>query len=179
MRVIAGRLGGREFAAPKGHRTHPMSDKIRGALFNMLGDISGLTVLDAFAGSGALSIEAVSRGAKHAIAVERDKNAVETARGNVISLGVVGQVKVTQANISSWSDNNPERTFDLVLCDPPFDIDNVGLLNKLSRHVVESGTYVLSLPADRDAPELSGLLPAASKDYGDAQLVVYKHRGAK
>ena len=60
MRVISGKFGGQLFDAPKGHRTHPMSEKVRGALFSVLGDISGLTVLDAFAGSGALSIEAIS-----------------------------------------------------------------------------------------------------------------------
>jgi 16S rRNA (guanine966-N2)-methyltransferase len=75
MRVIAGFLGGRNFDSPGGHRTHPMSDKVRGAVFGVLGDIKGLSVLDAFAGSGALSIEAVSRGAKYAVAIDVDKRA--------------------------------------------------------------------------------------------------------
>ena len=66
MRIIAGSLGGRVFKAPSGHRTHPMSEKIRGAIFNALGDISDLTVLDAFTGSGALCFEAVSRGVANA-----------------------------------------------------------------------------------------------------------------
>ena len=72
MRIIAGYLGGRQFNSPRSNRTHPMSDKARGGLFNALGDISGLTVLDAFAGSGALSFEAISRGAESVIAVDID-----------------------------------------------------------------------------------------------------------
>ena len=70
MRIISGVLGGRVFKAPNGNKTHPMSEKIRGAMFNSLGDISGLTVLDAFSGSGAVAIEAFSRGAEHVVAVD-------------------------------------------------------------------------------------------------------------
>jgi 16S rRNA (guanine966-N2)-methyltransferase len=72
VRIIAGSLKGRTFSEPHGHRTHPMSEKVRGALFNALGDIEGLTFLDAFAGSGALSFEAASRGAKSVIAIDKD-----------------------------------------------------------------------------------------------------------
>ncbi len=70
MRVIAGWLGGQNFDSPKSNRVHPMSDKMRGAIFGVLGDIKGLTVLDAFSGSGALAIESISRGAKSAIAID-------------------------------------------------------------------------------------------------------------
>jgi 16S rRNA (guanine966-N2)-methyltransferase len=83
MRIIAGRLGGRHFASPQGRRTHPMSDKMRGALFNALGDIDGLSVLDAFAGSGALAFEAVSRGAGHAVAIDVDKSAQRAIAENI------------------------------------------------------------------------------------------------
>jgi 16S rRNA (guanine(966)-N(2))-methyltransferase RsmD len=75
MRIIAGTLGGRTFESPHGRRTHPMSDKVRGSLFNTLGDIDGLTILDAFAGSGALAFEAISRGAEHVLAIEIDNRA--------------------------------------------------------------------------------------------------------
>jgi 16S rRNA (guanine966-N2)-methyltransferase len=73
LRVIAGELGGRFFDSPDSDATHPMSERMRGSLFNILGDIKGKTILDAFAGSGALSFEAVSRGAVHALTLEKDK----------------------------------------------------------------------------------------------------------
>src|SRR3982751_643389 len=113
MRIIAGTLKGRIFQEPHGHRTHPMSDKVRGALFNALGDIEGLTVLDAFAGSGALSFEAVSRGAKDTIAIDHDRHAIRALKENVTSLGLDGSVKAINANSSSWSGNNPDTRFDI------------------------------------------------------------------
>src|SRR5688500_6254990 len=106
MRIITGYLGGRNFNSPRGHRTHPMSDKARGALFNALGDIEGLTVLDAFAGSGALSFEAISRGAVSATAIDIDKAAYEAIQANVESLGLEDKVTVLRKNIGGWSRNN-------------------------------------------------------------------------
>ncbi|MEI6237412.1 MAG: RsmD family RNA methyltransferase [Candidatus Saccharibacteria bacterium] len=82
MRIVAGNLRGHHFDSPKNAKTHPMSDKMRGALFNMLGDIEGLTVFDAFGGSGALSFEAISRGAKSAIITEVDKYAWAVIKQN-------------------------------------------------------------------------------------------------
>ncbi|HKX24038.1 MAG TPA: RsmD family RNA methyltransferase, partial [Candidatus Saccharimonadales bacterium] len=83
MRVIAGELGGRFFAGPDSTATHPMAERVRGAMFNALGDIEGLTVLDAFAGSGALAFEAISRGAKSVVVVERDKRAQRIIAENI------------------------------------------------------------------------------------------------
>src|ERR1035437_1617288 len=121
MRIIAGRLGGRNFDSPHGHRTHPMSDKARGGLFNALGDIDDLTLLDAFAGSGALSLEAISRGVSHATAIDIDKKAQEIIKKNAKELGVLDQVKVIRANASGWSDNNQDAMFDIVISAPPYD----------------------------------------------------------
>src|SRR5881392_748421 len=106
MRIIAGKLKGRQFQTPHGHRTHPMSDKARGALFNVLGDIEGLTFLDAFAGSGALAFEAVSRGAKSIVAIERDRPAHSVIERNIKELGLSGQVKGVKANAGGWSIHN-------------------------------------------------------------------------
>lgn len=173
MRIIAGSLGGQTFEAPKGHRTHPMSDKVRGGLFGVLGDISGLSVLDAFAGSGALSLEATSRGAASAVAIDIDKNAVETAKKNIQKLGVASQIKVTRANASGWSKNNPEAVFDLILCDPPFDDLQLTRLQALTNHLQPSGIFVINWPGKLEVPEFSGLEIAQQKNYGDAQLVFY------
>src|SRR5580704_10651585 len=88
MRVIAGTLGGRRLRAPAGRATRPTSDRVREALFSMLGEIDGARVLDLFAGSGALGIEALSRGAAHAVFVERDAGAAAVLRENLRALGV-------------------------------------------------------------------------------------------
>ncbi len=173
MRIIAGSLKGREFKSPRGHKTHPMSDKIRGALFNVLGDINELTFLDSFAGSGALSFEAVSRGAGSVITIDQDKDAHRALDENVKTLSLKN-VKVIHAGASGWSENNQDKQFDIVLLDPPYDNLQVNLLEKLAdRHVKPGGLAVLSYVGKADAPDL-GLEIVAQKDYGDAQLVFYR-----
>lgn len=175
MRIIAGYLGGRTLKSPKSHKTHPMSDKVRGALFNMLGDVGGLSVLDAFAGSGALSFEAISRGVDKAVAVDSDKNAQQTIEDNIKSLGIGDRVKLIKANVSAWSDNNPGSVFDIVICDPPYDDVKGKLLAKIARHTRTNGIFVCSLPPGSE-PDLAetGLKLLASKQYGDATLVFYR-----
>ncbi len=151
-----------------------MSEKVRGGLFSALGDISGLTVLDAFAGSGALSFEAVSRGAKNTIAIDIDKNAADTIKRNSKNLKITDQVKAVRANASGWSDNNPEVKFNLVFIAPPYDDLQPNLVAKLSRHLDDSGVYVLDWPGAQMAPQIDGLEIVKQKNYGDAQLVFYR-----
>ncbi len=176
MRIVAGTLGGRQFDAPRTSRTHPMSERMRGALFNTLGDIDGLTVLDCFGGSGALSYEALSRGARSALIIEIDKTAHKTIIDNIDKLGLKKAARAVRANASSWSDNNTDKEFDIVLCDPPFDGLKLALIEKLFRHVKTGGLLVLSWPTIHSAPGLPS--PAIDKfkekDYGDAQLVFYR-----
>lgn len=173
MRIIAGNLGGRLFAAPRGHRTHPMSDKMRGALFNMLGDISGQTVLDAFAGSGALSFEAVSRGASRVVAIESDRQAQATIQQNIADLGVAGSMHLVKAGAGAWL-NTTDDIFDLVLLDPPYDRLQYDLLERLAERVAADGQLVLSWPGGQTPPELPGLALIGSKQYGDGSLHRYQ-----
>jgi 16S rRNA (guanine966-N2)-methyltransferase len=174
MRIIAGRLKGRQFEAPKGHRTHPMGDKVRGALFSVLGDIDGLTVLDAFAGSGALAIEAISRGAKSAVAIEIDKEAYLTTATNVEQLNLKDQITVMRKNVSGWTRNNQRQKFDIVLADPPYDDINPKILLRLIDNVKPGGVYVLSWPGSEPVRQFDGLEHLTDKQYGDAQLVFYR-----
>lgn len=175
MRVIAGTLGGRTIHEPRGHRTHPMSEKLRGALFNALGDIEGLSVLDGFAGSGALSIEAISRGANHATATEIDKQAYSQVLQNLRGLQIEDQVKAVRANASGWSDNNAQKRFDIVLLDPPYDDLQITLLKKIvERHAKKGGTVVLSFPGNSKLPNFKDMKMLSQKNYGDAQLVFYR-----
>jgi 16S rRNA (guanine966-N2)-methyltransferase len=151
-----------------------MSEKIRGALFNVLGDIDGLSAMDAYAGSGALSIEAVSRGAAKAVAIDVDKAAHRTIEENVSALGLEAKIKVVRANVTSWSENNPDTRFDLLFCDPPYDQVSLSALQKLVRHLNRGGLICLSLPGELTAPEFQGLTLEKQSQFGDAQLVFYK-----
>ena len=176
MRIIAGTLKGQQFQTPRGHKTHPMSDKVRGALFNVLGDIEGLTFLDAFAGSGALAFEAASRGAQSVVAVDSDRSAHKIIEQNVKDLHLQKIVKVTKANMGGWSIHNMEKKFDIVLLDPPYDNVQLKLLERLAkRHTKVNGLMVISLP-----PKTAFSLPStiyqllSTKSYGDAQLVFYR-----
>lgn len=175
MRVVSGRLGGRIFDSPRTHRTHPMSEKARGAIFNALGDIADLNVLDAYSGSGALAIEAISRGAAHALAIEVDVEAVKTIARNISALELGGQITCLRKNISGWSRNNIDKTFDIVLADPPYDDIRPDVLERLTTHVAPGGVYVLSWPGGEQIRPFKGFKVIASKPLGDIQLVFYRH----
>ncbi|HUP26226.1 MAG TPA: RsmD family RNA methyltransferase [Candidatus Limnocylindrales bacterium] len=174
MRVIAGSLGGRPFDSPKGHRTHPMSDKIRGALFNMLGDINGLTFLDAFAGSGALSYEAVSRGAAEVQAIELDKNAQNTIKQNIGKLGLDEKIALFPGSCLRWSARYHNKLFDVVMCDPPYDRVLMNVIKRLSQHVKAQGILALSWPGHLKIESMNGFEQVKAQAYGDAQLVFYR-----
>jgi 16S rRNA (guanine966-N2)-methyltransferase len=175
MRIIAGKFGGRVFNTPHSHRTHPMSDRVKGALFNVLGDLDGLMVLDAFAGSGALSLEAASRGAEQVLAIENERIAQKVIEENIAALELEDSVKLIRASANAWLSTNEDTSFNIVLCDPPYDNLQEPLLIRLASHVKVGGLIVFSLP-----PKASLMLPSdeftpeVSKDYGDARLVFYR-----
>lgn len=174
MRVISGRLGGRTFESPHSKRTHPMSDKVRGALFNVLGDISGLTVLDAFAGSGALSFEAISRGAKSVVALDIDKAAYKTIVDNMNSLGLSNQLTVHRKNARSWARSDQAGQYDVVLADPPYNDIRPDILQRLVDLLKPGGTYVMSWPGKEAVRQFDGLSLLSNNPHGDAQLVFYR-----
>lgn len=151
-----------------------MSDKMRGALFNSLGDITGLTVLDAFAGSGALSFEAISRGANSALAIELDKQAFQTVAQNIQQLALDKKMQVLRKNVRGWSRNHQQLTFDLVLADPPYDDIRPDILQSLVAHVQTGGLMVVSWPGKEPPRDFDGLDRLDAKSHGDAQLVFYR-----
>jgi 16S rRNA (guanine966-N2)-methyltransferase len=120
MRVIAGTHGGRELIAPKGRATRPTSDRVREALFSIVGDIQGLRVLDLFAGSGALGIEALSRGADEATLVDSGRAAVAAIRRNLEALGLEAEVVPQPAARFLQAASRGARQYDLVFLDPPY-----------------------------------------------------------
>ena len=177
MRIIAGELGGRHFAGPDSSTTHPMAERVRGALFNALGDVSGMSVLDAFGGSGALSFEALSRGAARVVIVERDKRAQKIIAENIQTLGLEDRIKLIRTGASTWSETNTDAQFDLVLCDPPYHDLQLSTVSKIFSHVKPNGLMVLSYPGRESAPtvNVSGVVVVSkSKSYGDAALAYYR-----
>lgn len=177
MRVISGWLGGRIFEAPKGHKTHPMSEKMRGAIFGSLGDVKGLRVLDPFSGSGALAIESISRGASAAVSIEVEKSAHTAITQNIKQLGIDDRVKAVRAYAGAWSTRHQAELFDIILLDPPYKpFDKIPYrdLKRMPRHLVESGILVLSWPAKLDDLRFEGLELIQKKEYGDSKLLFYK-----
>ncbi len=162
MRVIAGRFGGRRLSAPRGARTRPTSDRVREALFSVLGDLEGARVLDLFAGSGALGIEALSRGAAQATFVDSAPVALRALRDNLTALEIgaeAAEVRRADARGFLRSARNTGREYDLVFLDPPYrraaalatelDRDLPAVLSPGARVAVETGRQAplgLSLP---------------------------------
>jgi 16S rRNA (guanine966-N2)-methyltransferase len=183
--VIAGRLGGRELRAPRGRSTRPTSDRVREALFSVLGDISGTRVLDLFAGSGALGIEALSRGAAHACFVESSEGALVTLRQNLARLGLESSAVVIRAPVErSRRALLGHAPFDLVFCDPPWaeltpalrsvaKLLDAALLAPDSRLVVEHPTRE---PAELADP--AGLRLESRRSWGDTSVSIYIAPGA-
>lgn len=173
MRVVAGELGGRRLHAPAGGRTRPTADKVREALFSILGDVSGLRVLDLFAGSGALGIEALSRGAAEATFVDRAGPAVAAIRRNLEDLGLEGEVHRRDV-VRFLKAAAGEPPFDLVFCDPPYDSATAlaGMLaERLPPVLTESALTVTE--SDKRAPLVLPFPLLRERSYGDTRLAVY------
>ncbi|MCA9328994.1 RsmD family RNA methyltransferase [Candidatus Saccharibacteria bacterium] len=173
MRIIAGVFKSRVIKDPTNNRTHPMSEKIRGALFNSIGDIAGLDVLDAFSGTGAVGIEALSRGAKKVYAVEINKDSFDVLKHNRDLVTDEESMSVHRANVRSWLKNNAEIEFDLVLADPPYDAVGMNAIEECALHVRPGGLIVLSLPPAEHVA-LENFTKIDEKRYGNAKLVFYR-----
>lgn len=115
VRIISGKFGGRKIDAPSGRRTHPMGERIRNAIFNSLSSqLDGAVVLDAFAGSGAVGIEALSRGARDVVFVERDRIAQNIIAKNITSLGLQSRSQLIRTTVANWMDRKESSEFDII-----------------------------------------------------------------
>jgi 16S rRNA (guanine966-N2)-methyltransferase len=180
MRVIAGSLGGRRLVSPPGRATRPTSDRVREALFNVLGDLSGCVALDLYAGTGALGIEALSRGATRAVFVENGRPALAALRQNLEALGIEPLARVIAQPVArALSTLAPLGPFDLVLLDPPYaalaEASRVldALVADEGSLVTPSARVVLE-HASRDAPPAPARLALVeTRTYGDTALSFY------
>jgi 16S rRNA (guanine966-N2)-methyltransferase len=175
MRVIAGELKGQRLVAPRGWRVRPTSDRVREAIFSALGDVSGAAVLDLFCGTGALAVEALSRGAAGAVLVDHD---TRPALGNVERLGLRDRVELVRADVSRWLASTDAARFDLVFVDAPYRLaDRVRqqLNTHLPRLLAEGGRAIVESGARRPLA-LDSLEPQRQRRYGGTDVTIYGRR---
>jgi 16S rRNA (guanine(966)-N(2))-methyltransferase RsmD len=171
MRVIGGVYGGRPLVAPRGVATRPTSDRVREALFSILGDVSGTRVLDLFAGSGAMAIEAVSRGAGPATLVDSARAAVDAIRRNLGELGITAEVARQPALRFLERAHRDARSYDLVFLDPPYrQAELLGReLSQALGPVLATGARVIC-ESDRRHPLTLDLSLVDERRYGDTLI---------
>ena len=176
MRIIAGSRKGARIFAPKGLETRPTGDRVREAVFNLVGPVDGAEVLDLYAGSGAMGLEALSRGAGRVTFVESDREAAETILRNLDKLQLEGAVVLREdAGRRLATDAAGGRRYDLVLIDPPYSMlarTLPTLATYLPAIVAENGIAVVESDA-RDEPDLP-LPKRTSRRYGAARVTVFE-----
>jgi 16S rRNA (guanine966-N2)-methyltransferase len=175
MRIIAGSHKGHTIHAPRGRDTRPTSDRVRENVFNIVGPLDGASVLDLYAGSGAMGLEALSRGAASAVFVERDADAVRAIERNLDKLRLAGTILRRDAVTALAAEAGSHRKYDLVLVDPPYDM-YPDLQPQLARYLpsllAPDGLLVVETDA-RVEPELPLSLRTTRK-YGQARITIYE-----
>ena len=177
MRIIAGSRRGAQISAPKGTDTRPTSDRVRENAFNLLGPVDGTTVLDLFAGSGALGLEALSRGAERVVFVDNSRDACRTIDANVERLRLTGATVLCRDARRVLSEESAAgRRYDLVLLDPPYGLfpDLQTTLATHLPHVLADDGIVLVETDARSEPELP-LAVLKSRKYGSTRVTLYVH----
>ncbi|MGI6686165.1 MAG: 16S rRNA (guanine(966)-N(2))-methyltransferase RsmD [Bacillota bacterium] len=180
MRVISGQAKGRLLTAPRGFITRPTSDRVKEAIFNVLAPkIMGSHVLDAFAGSGALGIEALSRGAEHVVFIEKRREAWLTVKKNLALTGFDGRAEVFMGDFASVLSCLEER-FDLIFLDPPY---NEGLIQKAVSLIIDSGLLksegviiIETASKFQELPTKEEITLKKESVYGDTAVLYYQYR---
>ena len=184
MRVIAGTFRGRRLRTPAGLGTRPTTDRVKEALFNLLGgSVQDVRVLDCFSGSGSLGIEALSRGAASVVFVEQGREAAQALRANLASMGLEREPtarllqRPLEKSIPQLATLGP---FDLWLVDPPFPMLRDGTALRILQGLVaagllaKGGVVAMEYPSDMQCPEIPGLEVEDERPYGDCRLVFFR-----
>jgi 16S rRNA (guanine966-N2)-methyltransferase len=181
MRIVAGKFRGASIEAPQGLATRPTSDRVRQALFNVLEhgpprfDFEGARVLDLFAGSGALGLEALSRGARYAVFIEESADARAAIRRNVEALGLTGVTKIWRRDATKLGEAGTLAAFQLIFCDPPYGkgLGERALAEAVNRGWAEHGAIaVLEERADTDIAWAAPFHEIDRRRYGDTQIAI-------
>ena len=170
LRITGGGLGGRRIRVPRGG-VRPTTDRAREAIFSILGDVAGARVLDLFCGSGALAIEALSRGAAEATLVDTRP---ATARRNLEALGLAERARTVRSDAARFLRRAEASSFDLVLCDPPYRLADrlAGDLDPLIRRALANGGRVM-VETSPDRPLPLGLPLVTERGYGDTLIRIH------
>lgn len=177
MRVIAGRAKGRRLKSPPGPGVRPMTDRVREAVFSSLAaEVPGARVLDLYAGTGSLGLEALSRGAASAVFVERDRSVLETLRSNIDRVGLGGRASGAEAD-RFLAGASPRDAYDLVFFDPPYRLPDdaaEGALAAAGRLLAPGGALVAHRRSGGPVPQAEGLTLEDDRTYGSARILRYR-----
>jgi 16S rRNA (guanine966-N2)-methyltransferase len=177
VRIVGGTLGGRVLKAPAGRSTRPTSEKVREAIFNILPDVEGAHILDLFAGSGGLGIEALSRGALHATFVDSGKDALKVLRANLAELGLAERATVIASDAIAAARRAPPAPWRFVFVDPPYASDlAVRAILALPTTSLAAGAQIVIEHDRRHAPPeaLGSMLRTDQRRYGDTLVSFYE-----
>ncbi len=181
MRVIAGTHRGRRLNAPSGAETRPTADRVREAIFSIIGPCEGAHVLDLFAGSGAMGIEALSRGAQAVTFVERDPRAAACIRANLAALDLAAQARVVVRDWAAALQHEQQRgaRYDLCVVDPPYSVVagiSAALPLALAPVLAEYATVILEGPAKGPVPTMDGIRVTKRSDrtYGSTRVSIFR-----
>jgi 16S rRNA (guanine966-N2)-methyltransferase len=172
VRVVAGSFKGRRLSAPRGLRTRPTADRVREALFSILGDVEGARVLDLYAGSGALGIEALSRGASSAVFVEHDPRAVAAIERNLAAVDV--EARLVRDDVGRFLARG-EGEFDIVFCDPPYD-SAARLAGTLAERLpaLTAPNARIVTESDKRNPLVLPFPLVTERAYGDTRIAIHE-----
>lgn len=156
-----------------------MGERIRNALFNSIGkEIESADVLDAFAGTGAIGLEALSRGAKTVTFVERDRVASKILAKNITTLNAEEHASIIRTSVSNWLDSSEPEVFDFIFADPPYHDPQFSTVAKLFGLLKPNGLMILSHPGRSEAPTRPGVVVVDNRSYGNADLTFYRRDDA-
>ena len=166
IRIISGKLGGRLIDTPKTDKTHPMGDRERAAIFNRLrGEIAGKVILDAFAGSGAIGLEALSLDAAEVDFLENNQKASKVIHSNIAKFKLEPQAKLVR---------KLQKEYDIIFADPPYDNPQYEYIEEILKNLKHGGIFVLSHPESPAPWEFRGLSIFSDKSYAAAHIKMYQ-----
>ena len=178
VRIIAGEFGGRIIEGSGTSRTHPMSERVRNALFNKIqSELPGADVLDTFAGSGALGLESISRGAASAVFIERDRVAQKIIAKNIELLRAGDRAHLIRARVSAVR-KTIDQQFDIIFADPPYYNPQLSTVESLFALLKPNGLMVLSYPGTDEVPTGAEVVVVDNRSYGNAHLIFYRRKDA-